>query len=412
MSRKRQTPARRVPAIPPETRARDRQVRMGLAVLASIVVLILAIGIYRVGVALPREPVAVVHGTPISTRQYQTMVLYQGLNLANRIETMRAQLLRLDPEDESTPILRDILQQQIESLQSSASALPRQVLESMIEDELVRQEAERRGLSVSPDELEEWVQEWFGYDPHPDPTPTTEPQATQAAEEATAEPTPESTPEPNAEPTPEATPEPTATPSPTPTPMTLEAYQELRQEYLKYVQDRTGMTEAAFLDLMKAYLLREKLQEALAAEVPTSAPQVNVRHIVVFSQEEADEVLARLEAGEDFAALAQELSQDPSKESGGELGWLTASSSALPATVLERAFELAPGEREVVSSYMGLHVLEVVDKDDDRPLEEAELQQARAAALDTWLSAATQDEGVQRSWSEDKVPAGLTSLGL
>ncbi|MGI6209618.1 MAG: peptidylprolyl isomerase, partial [Anaerolineae bacterium] len=250
----------------------------------------------------------------------------------------------------------------------------------------------------------------------PEGTATAEPEETAATVVATAkvtvepEETAEATAEPEetatAEPTAEGTPEPTPTPWPTPTPMTLEGYQSLRADYLAYVHEQTGFDEQAFLNLMESYVLRDKLQEALAAEVPTTAPQVNVRQILLGSQEEADEVLGRLRDGEDFADLARELSQDATKENGGDVGWLPATSTALPTTVVGRAFELEPGERAVVASYLGYHLIEVVEKADDRPLSEMDLEAVRSDALRTWLDTAAADEGVQRMLSEDKLPAG------
>ncbi len=468
MSKKRTTPARRIQAVSPEQQKRNRYIRIGLLALAGVVVLLLAAGIYWTAVVVPSSPVAVVHGQKITTKDYQARVLYQSLVLAGQAGSMRSQLQMLDPDDESTPLIQQIYQQQLESLQSAASTLPSQVLETMIEEELVRQESARRGITVSDDELEEQVGKSFGYDPNPDPTPTmaptptvpvetptseatasstgtpgvtptaaatadatvtTEPTATGEATAAstgtpgvtptaaatadatiTTEPTAtgEATAEPEASPTVVTNPEPTPTPLPTPTPMSLESYQTLRSDYLDYVLEQTGFTEAAFLEMMRTYALQEKLQEALAEEVPVSAPQVNVRQILVYSQDEIDAINERIDSGEEFGALAQELSQDTAtKENGGELGWMPLSSTALPQTVVERAFAVEPGQREVVSSYLGLHLIEVLEKADDRPLDEATISAAKSAALSEWLATAMQDPGVERRWSRDKVPDGL-----
>ncbi len=45
-----------------------------------------------------------------------------------------------------------------------------------------------------------------------------------------------------------------------------------------------------------------------------------ISHILVDTKEEAEALLARLKAGEDFAALAKECSKCPSREQGGSLG--------------------------------------------------------------------------------------------
>lgn len=63
--------------------------------------------------------------------------------------------------------------------------------------------------------------------------------------------------------------------------------------------------------------------EALRAEYdadPSAYQSSDVAHILVETEEEAEEALARLEDGEDFGELARELSTGPSGPDGGELG--------------------------------------------------------------------------------------------
>ncbi|GAM77821.1 peptidyl-prolyl cis-trans isomerase ppiD [Vibrio ishigakensis] len=69
----------------------------------------------------------------------------------------------------------------------------------------------------------------------------------------------------------------------------------------------------------------EKAQEYYKDNIDkyTSAEQRSLSHILVQDQAKADEVLAKLNAGEDFAAVAKEYSEDVgSAEEGGSLGWV------------------------------------------------------------------------------------------
>jgi parvulin-like peptidyl-prolyl isomerase len=59
--------------------------------------------------------------------------------------------------------------------------------------------------------------------------------------------------------------------------------------------------------------------EAVIEETPEQVMQACVKHILVGSEEEAEEVIERLEAGEDFAAVAAEVSLDQQSQ-GGVLG--------------------------------------------------------------------------------------------
>ena len=83
------------------------------------------------------------------------------------------------------------------------------------------------------------------------------------------------------------------------------------------------------------------------------------RHILVSSEAEADEVLARLEDGENFGFLALELSQDPGSGSlGGELGCVLEGS--LVASFEEAAYAADPGDVVLAESQFGFHVIEVL----------------------------------------------------
>lgn len=96
-----------------------------------------------------------------------------------------------------------------------------------------------------------------------------------------------------------------------------------------------GLTLASFEQQARVTLLVERITAALVEADPLTDEdieaefdqrrgefeQVTARHILVGTEAEAVAALARLEAGEDFAALAQELSLDTgSAEAGGSLG--------------------------------------------------------------------------------------------
>lgn len=87
---------------------------------------------------------------------------------------------------------------------------------------------------------------------------------------------------------------------------------------------------------------------------------VCVRHILVDTQDQAEEVAGRLEAGEDFAALATEVSTDTATP-GGDLG-------CSPASRYVETFAFASLQAEIgeifgpVESQFGFHVLIVDDR--------------------------------------------------
>jgi parvulin-like peptidyl-prolyl isomerase len=104
--------------------------------------------------------------------------------------------------------------------------------------------------------------------------------------------------------------------------------------------------------------------QAVFEEDPSQFAEVCAAHILVATEEEADEVLARLEGGEDFATVAAEVSTDSgSAANGGNLGCV-----ARGVTVPEfedALFATPEGEiSDPVETEFGFHVIEVLQHND------------------------------------------------
>ena len=145
-----------------------------------------------------------------------------------------------------------------------------------------------------------------------------------------------------------------------------------------------GSETALIRSVAKARVLRQKLNEALG-EVPTAQEQVHARHILVADEAAAQTVVERLEAGEDFAALATELSTDNStKEAGGDLGFFPR--GVMVPEFEATAFSLPVGETSPpVETQFGYHVIHVEEHEAQREIPDYQLQQIRANAINRWL---------------------------
>lgn len=139
----------------------------------------------------------------------------------------------------------------------------------------------------------------------------------------------------------------------------------------------------------------------------------DVQVILLGSEEEAQSVKARLEAGEDFGEMAKELSQDDgSKEEGGEVAGVTPDmmSSALSEFVFNSVVELEtvsePIRDDTVSTESGYWLMKVVDKDDNRQLEDDDRQLLKAEVFSKWVEALWNDpENKVESYLDDEMKA-------
>ena len=165
----------------------------------------------------------------------------------------------------------------------------------------------------------------------------------------------------------------------------------------------TGMSRETFDRRVQDSWWRQRLEQAAIDAVPTSTAQVHARHILVTNEEDAALAKERLEAGEDFAELAAEMSLDPgSKENGGDLGWFP--EGVMTPTFELAAFALEPGQvSDPVQSPFGFHIIEVLERADDVPLEANALAQLRLRAFSQLLADSKVELGVERLLTQEIV---------
>ena len=377
---------------------------IGITIFVGVVVAaLLGYGLFDQFVLSPKRTVARVGQLEISYADLDKGVRFQRVQLLNQY----GQLLSFSQFAGGQQNVQDQLAQLESRLHASnALVLSRTILDSLIEEELARAEAERLGIEVSEAEVDERLERFFGYfpdgTPTPNPSPTFLPSPT-----ATDGPTP--TLDPEITPTEEEPPTPGATtsPQPTATEYTQTAYESEYGEYIDSLTRDAEMTEADVRGIFRAAILDEKIREVVITDIPTEEENVNARHILLSleDQELAEEVLARALDGEDFAALAAEFSTDESNASaGGDLGWF-------PRGRMVPPFETAAFDNEVgvvpqlVESQFGYHIIEVLGKE-LRPIPESQIEQQSSAAYREWLFNLRSNSDVEIfTWWESRPPA-------
>ena len=148
-----------------------------------------------------------------------------------------------------------------------------------------------------------------------------------------------------------------------------------------------GLTREAFKSQLQRQMLSAALQEhVLGTESPT-VEQVHARHILVATEAEAMDLLLRLRAGEGFAALAKQYSQDnASSDNGGDLGFFPR--NVMPLEIEAVAFGLSPGQMSgIVKTDFGYHIIEILEKDPARKVPDDMMATWRQNSFLQWLRA-------------------------
>lgn len=421
------TPTRKQIARSRREREQLRLIYMGLGFIGLLILIVLAFGIIQTYVIEPNRPVAIVNNTEITTAAYQDRVRYERYLLQNQYQQILQQQSALaQPGNEQlAQFLGPQYEQMAAQVAQQLQTVEVETVDRMVEDVLVAEEAAARNLTVTPEEVTEYINRIVARQAGGLTAGAVEATATAGAEAtATAAiwtPTPTFTPSPTLTATatltatgaitPTATPLDTPTPAPTPTPNIIPADDLATQytEWISVLNEQVGINEARYRSIVTSILLREKLQEALGADVPVEAEQARARHILVETEEEAQAVVERLEAGEDFADIAEELSLDTfSAAQGGDLGFVPKGRFVEP--VDKAVFSLPIGQvSEPVQSDFGWHVIEVLERD-VRELSAADYSRAQSQAYADWLEAARAEATVENLWTPDKAPANNQSF--
>ncbi|MEK7785362.1 MAG: peptidylprolyl isomerase [Chloroflexota bacterium] len=171
---------------------------------------------------------------------------------------------------------------------------------------------------------------------------------------------------------------------------------EVQAAYDKAVFERGGQeafdawlaanyyTAEQFRAELRDGILTSAIQSQIVNSVPPEMEQVHARHILLATADEANQTLAELAAGADFATLAVARSLDQSSRiNGGDLGWFPPDGLTVQE-VADAAFALQPGEISgVIQSQLGFHIIQTLERGPHplSPTAKALLQQQ---ALDAW----------------------------
>ena len=152
-----------------------------------------------------------------------------------------------------------------------------------------------------------------------------------------------------------------------------------QQDYKTFLAE-SGLEEKYFRQELKTQILYWKLHDKVTAKTTVSDEEaqayyeeniskyseeggIQISHILVATEKEAQDILAKLNDGADFADLARQYSSCPSKEQGGDLGVVNENTDFV-TEFKEVALKLQPGEltKEPVKTKHGYHLIKAGEK--------------------------------------------------
>jgi len=143
-------------------------------------------------------------------------------------------------------------------------------------------------------------------------------------------------------------------------------------------------------------LITQQVVSAVTHNISDKVKVVHARHILVPTEAQATDLLARIQSGADFAELAQQYSTDvTSKDSGGDLGWFT-EYDLLEPVLAQVAFSLLPGQvAGPVATRLGYHVIQALEFSEQpvTPEQRAVLTQKQ---FENWLQSLLDSATIER----------------
>jgi parvulin-like peptidyl-prolyl isomerase len=367
-----------------EKEAQQNQILIWISIIIGVI--IVAITLYGVitETAKAKQPVArigeeTISATEFKTRQYYErwmarLQVYSYQELLNQAQSAELEQPNGDQTTDGTTTegsentYIQQLQITISNLESQlsedlAGLFAGQVLDSMIEENLVLNEANQRSLSVSDEDIDLTIEEFMGFG------------ASSVAVTDTL-----------------------ATPDP-------QLVEDTFEQFKTNVLEPSRFSVEDFRLMIKAGLLREELKQVLSADVALEGDQVQATFLILPTEEQANTIQLRInEDGEDAANILTELDEDDAENTYGyETPWIPIGfiGTQISPDIERVAFNTPVGKAsEPILGPAEQYYVIYVNGHEELPLSEEVLYQTRQEKYDTWLNELKNSQVEYLDWQE------------
>ena len=406
---------------------RQKQLYIGIGAAVLVVVLVLLSTFVWTDVVRPRQTLASVNGHTISRQDYWRA---RGISLIDQVNQYQYLASAVGSGQASQyQSAAQNAQQEFDGLWGSTD-VNKPFLHQMIIDQIYLQNAKSMGITITDDDVNQYTLNQFAGQDAPLIAPTTEPTlipqraewATQTAAQAPAgTPAAAGTPAGITGATPAAgTPasdqtgapvSAAGTPFTSPSPDAAQAQSTAEAGYSQYrsnIFDRAHINESQYHDLViRPKIARERVNGMLDAQLGQSAPQVHGAHILVATQDLANQIKTELDGGANFGEIARNQSTDQATApQGGDLGWY--SQYDVDPAFWQATSTLQPGQVSApFQDASGWHVVLVSDTSPDRAFTDPQLTAAKTKVEQAWVNSKLADANV----SGDVAPTATVAPG-
>ncbi|MFN2286546.1 MAG: hypothetical protein ACK2UQ_19175 [Anaerolineae bacterium] len=333
--------------------------------VVAVILLIIGYGLITELVVKANKPVARMDDTAITTQQFQHRQYYERLLMRQQLNNYQGYLSQIDPTDETMQSYYQQFQSAATDLEnqlsaSMASVVGQQVLDNMLEEVLVRKEAQARNLTVSQEDVDLAIEQIVGYD--------------RTAAETVTDTT------------------------------TIESFDTLYQNVVENFLKPSHLSEQDFRTMVETSLLRDQLIAAIGEDIPQTSDQVDPTFFAVDTEEIGLALRERIELGEDPAALIEELNNDDNDVTAGyELSWIPAGylSAQLGPEIEQVTFNTPVGQAsEPTLGSDGQYYVIYINGHEERPVDETTMQQMRQDKYSSWLETQKAERWEYLDWQE------------
>jgi len=173
-------------------------------------------------------------------------------------------------------------------------------------------------------------------------------------------------------------------------------------EVLRSQVEESGLRRSEYERMLRASVMEDKVRDYFRFLAPLEEDQIRATIIQVSSQEDADRALQLLQEGEDFTTVAVMVDASPAAL---DLDWFARGGSPqVVPDVEDFLFDAEIGDRsEIIQQFGFFFIAELLEREDNRPLDDEQRQRVAERDLDAWAQAQREELDIVEDLTQEDI---------